>query len=335
MAVRERPRIAAAIQATVKSAEVQARIAQLVHDRRLDIARKQHAGAKVYATVRLQASVTNDVMNNVRWTGVELTDNDQGEYMQAVMSHDVISLPGLPGAEHATGYATVSTPLPAVEVSRSESLTFDLEAANAQIAQAGGKPDDALVAQRDQLTTQVGQAQREEQQARDAEVRRAAVLADERKRREQQRRIAIELAEAARRRAAENPAPAPLPPQQRGAFPTLVPQPQQDSPSLVQQFLPGAPGPGPVELAAANVKRAEAFTMALVAQAARFEQNMPSSDDPAGRAFAARALVWQQSMKYLMNYYTQESRGEAVNKLGELVDRYGGKLEQMRARFSD
>jgi hypothetical protein len=326
----ERPRIAAAIDGKVKSPEVQSRIAELKDQHRLDIARSQHAGRAMYATVRLRLSLTNDILNSVTWTGVEFTDKDESSYQQVVMSHD-----GLGIAEDSTAYVVVSLPIDAVEVERSEALTFDREELDRQIAQAGEGAPPALLDKRAALNEQIRKAQSEEEATREEEVRRATVIASEKRRREQQQRLREQLADAARRRAAEVQGPPTPPPQaQQPGPPSLLPIPSaaQDTPL---NLLPGAQGPGPIELAAANVRRAQVWTQNLLAIAARLEQNRPSSNDPAGKQFAAEILTWQRAMKMFMNYYTQESRGEAVNALGELVARHGERLERLRAYFAD
>src|SRR5512140_2269967 len=320
IAQEERPRIAAAIDQKVKSADVQSHITELQDQHRLDIARRQHAGGTVYATVRLRLSLTNDILNKVTWSGVELTDKDESSYSQIVMSHS-----GLGIAENSTAYVVVSLPVAAVEVARSEALTFDREALDRQIAQAGNETPANLLEKRRALDAQIRKAQDDEQAAREEEVRRAGVIADEKRRREQQQRLRDQLAADARQRAAQIHGP-PTPPQppQPGP-PTLLPaHPSQDT-SI--NLLPGAQGPGPIELAADNVRRAQAWTQNLLATAARFEQNRPSSSDPAGKEFAAQILTWQRAMKMFMNYYTQESRGEAVNALGALVAQHGERLE--------
>lgn len=98
-------------------------------------------------------------------------------------------------------------------------------------------------------------------------------------------------------------------------------------------LLPGAPGESPIQRAARAVKQAEVWTQRLHDTGMALERRLGTEDSPTEserQAFLAEELSWRLAMKGYMNHFQSAARPEAVNRLGELVDSFGGKLRQIR-----
>ena len=101
-------------------------------------------------------------------------------------------------------------------------------------------------------------------------------------------------------------------------------------------FLPGAPGDGPIQQAAAVVDQFRSWTNRLYAESRALDARLGSDNSPTPderQAFFAHEENWRLSIKYAMNKYKEDGRDEAINALGELVDRYGVAFGAVRSRL--
>jgi hypothetical protein len=288
---------------------VQRRSEDLVDARRLGIARAQRHGADVFITVRIRLTFTNGIQDRMDVADPELTDRNQTAATAPIrMSDDPIL-----GTETSVGWFTSSLLLSPVETSRSESIGLELEDAGPQ--------------HRTRLLEQQRAARGDEERARQAEIGRPAVLTDPRARAKQQAAIADRLHEL--NKAPGSGAPMPVPP---GPPALTVVSPTPAPPT----FLPGAPGDGPIQQAATVVGQFRIWTSRLDAEAQALDARLGSgtSPTPAERqAFLGHEEDWRLSIKYAMNKYKTDGRDEAVNALGELVDRYAVTFAQVRSRL--
>jgi hypothetical protein len=149
---------------------------------------------------------------------------------------------------------------------------------------------------------------------------------------EQRLKERSQLNEKLRKEQAKQPVPkakveaAPATPQNG---PSLLPAPQQEAP----QFLPGAPGESPIQKAERTVQQAQAWTQRLLAKGNLLEQRVQGDHPPTQQqreAFISEESTWRTAMKLLVIQFKEDSRGEAVTKIGEIVDRDGGRLKELR-----
>ena len=113
---------------------------------------------------------------------------------------------------------------------------------------------------------------------------------------------------------------------------SLLPAP--DAPA--QSFLPGAPSDGPIERAARAVKGAEAWTKKLESQGSTLVGRLGSGNSPSAderKDFLDAEHEWRLAMEVVGDQFKKDSRGEAVQALGKLLDGSGPKLHQMRTQL--
>ena len=322
LAKHEEKRIQEAIAAQLHDSRVERRIVELLEQQRLDIAYKQSRGIQLFATVSLRVNLTNGVLDNVEVTRIAITETDQTRSATTVMSDDPIF-----GTENSRRWEEISVPLPAVPVSGSESLRLQLRAHDES---GGGLSDPAATparrAERERLLSEIQRAEQDEEKARLAEIARPTVIPDPRERSQQQADIAERLRKLNEQhgsRAQGRPGVA------ASTSPALLPTPSPAMPTL----LPGAPGRGSLERAAAAVDHVVAWTKRLHEAGSVMESRIGTKNSPTQierQAFLAEELRWRLAMKGFMNHFQSEARPEAVNRLSELMDDVGPKLRQIR-----
>jgi hypothetical protein len=308
----------------------------LVAQQRLDIAHKQYRGDQVYINISLQLYFTNDILRSLSTRSLQLSDNDQSSFTWTILSH------GTPffgsAAENKVWYVTVSKPLPQVEISKLEEVTFRLEEME-ELGRKGEKMDErevaALSQERNRLLDEQKKVAQEEAKAKQEELRRPSVIADQKKRAQQQLAIAEELRRLQEKNKAVEPktqeAVKPQPPSPQ----SLMPQPSAQPVS----FLPGAPGEGPIEQAARWVKNAGTRAQQLETWGTALTNRLGSNNSPTAQereAFLSQEKAWRLAVKYQMNWFHEQSREEAVQGLKRLLEdpsRPGPKLDQMRSRL--
>ena len=321
MAKEEAQRAIARINATIAGLPIQSRTRQEVEKHRLDIARRQHRGVSVYVTVSLHLFFTNDVFDKLELSRVTVTEVDQSNIMVSVISHEPVF-----GTEGKIWYVDVSVPVPPVEVSGSEEIGFRLEELEEQAAGPSGMSPD-IVAKRNRLLAEQQKIKAEEERAKKAEISRPVVIADPKKRAEQQREIADQLRQLEQKKGTapqkkeetRQPSPGPA---------LLMPAPQPQPPAL----LPGAPGEGLIQQAARVVEAAKAEAHQLEQRGTALEGRVGTDRSPSHeerQAFLDDEQRWRLRVKYLMNWFRENSREEAVNGLGELLDRIGPRLAEI------
>jgi hypothetical protein len=117
--------------------------------------------------------------------------------------------------------------------------------------------------------------------------------------------------------------------------PSLLPPVAQDAPSL----LPGAPGEGPIQQAARSVEGARQAGLHLEREGAALLARIGSGPSPSAEeraSFLRSEERWRLGVRYLINWYTKESREEAVQALKQLLgdDKMSGpKLQQLRTQL--
>jgi len=325
MAKEESERAMNLIGARVNSPDLQRDISELIEKQRLEIARRQHRGENVYVTISMTLSFTNDVLNQLSLSRLEVANADESSISRTVMSHDLLQ------NENSMWWVKVSLPLGVVEVSRSEAIQFRLE----ELEELGNVPASMdlesaarLSDERNRLLEEQPKARQEEERAKAEEVRKPRVLADPGKRAEQQR----ELVERANQRAAQHPAPSPAP----AAGPQSL---TFEPPAPPMQFLPFAP-PASATLDPSQVagifdregQRIVALGTGLV------DRGPDASPLNSGRVthFLNEEIAWRENMKIMMNKYTDQGNSEAVRLLRDLLldpAKPGPKLDRMRAQL--
>lgn len=309
MSSQDAERVPGRVERALADQGAQRRSDDLVDSRRMDIARRQRHGADVFVTVRVRLTFTNGIQDSLEVNDPELTDHDQTATTSPIrMSDDPIL-----GTETSVGWVSSSLLLAPVAITRSESIDLALEDADPQ--------------HRVQLLEQKRVAQKGEERARQAELGRPSVLADPRARAKQQAGIADRLHELNTTPTSSTPTgPPPGPPAMTVVPPTAAPP----------TFLPGAPGDGPIQQAAAVVDQFRSWTNRLDAESRALDARLGSDNSPTPderQAFFAHEENWRLSIKYAMNKYKEDGRDEAINALGELVDRYGVAFGAVRSRL--
>jgi len=103
------------------------------------------------------------------------------------------------------------------------------------------------------------------------------------------------------------------------------------------QLLPGASqGDGPIAKAAKTVAASSAWAERLEAKGTSLRDRLGSNSRPSQReidAFLTEEHNWRLTTKWWMNYYKENSRPEAVNGLGELLERHVPKLQNLRTHL--
>ncbi|RZQ59373.1 DUF4157 domain-containing protein [Amycolatopsis suaedae] len=277
---------------------LQERADDLVDRNRLGIARRQRRGNAVYVTVRVKLVFTNGIQDSLFVSDPRLTESDESEFLAPIrMSDDPLF-----GVETSVGWLTRSALLEPVRTSRSEDLSFQLED-----LPAGPSTE------RSRLEARRTAALAEEARQRYAAAGTPSVLADPRQRAKQQAEITDRLRELNKDAPAPAATPAPAP-----------------------RLLPGAPGPGPVEQAAAFVAQFDAWTRRLAAKAEALDARLGSDNSPTPQerqAFFTEEESWRLSAKYAMNKYRTDGREEAVNALGRALDTYAARFAATRGRL--
>lgn len=317
------------IEQTAAGPETSAAIAKLVQQQRMSIARRQLNGQTVYATIAMKLTFTNDVIDTHAVRDISITDSDKSSFMSSVMSHGAFT-----GAEGKDWYVDVSLPLDQVELSEVERAQLSLDKHDADVAALQTIDPDRLSTlgeQRVDLLARLEQAKVREAAAKRAAIGQSTVIADAAKRAQQQEEIAEEL----RQQAAKHPpsAQSNQPQSPPASGPSLLPQ----APLAGPQLLPGAPtGSDPVALAAQKVAQSRAWAQKLEAAGMALRGRLSSSSRPSQQdidAFLTEEHNWRLMTKWWMNHYTQESRAEAVTGLGEVLDQYVPKLQQLRVQL--
>jgi flagellar motility protein MotE (MotC chaperone) len=328
MAKEEHARAVAAIEASLDNTDVTSKIDQLIEQNRLDIARRQHRGSTVYATVAVKVDFTNDVMNKLVLRNVHLSYFDESSFIWTIMSHD-----GLTNTENKVWYVENSLPLDKVEVSKSESTQFDIDEIDekANTSSIESEEMDRLNRRRNALTTRLRQEQRDEAAEKKRQFESPTVIPDEKKRAQQQQEI-VDTLQKMKPAAA---APAPVPKGQgsgatspRSFLPPVQQQPA--GPSLL------APNDGPIQIAAKKVDEARTWAQRLEEKGIELRARQSTANPPSEaerQAFFTEEQQFRLAIKYWMNYFKNNSREEAVNGLGELIDRVGAKLAELRTHL--
>jgi hypothetical protein len=321
MAEEERKGALAKIEKLLKSPDVQRRAEELIDHERLDVARKRLRGKESYLSISLHGSFTNDVLNDLHVSRIQITDTDISAFSSVVMSHEPITQ-----SEDKEWFIDTSVPVPAIELTKVERIQLNVELLGER-ADAEKDPDAAtsLRDQRQALEQDLAQAKKEEAAEKQAEVRRAAVIADKKKRAQQQGEIADRLNALNKQSPAGDSAtpPAAATPQQ------LMPSPPE--PGLQLLPVPGG-GVDPIAQAAAVVQQAIAWEQRLENRAVALQNRIGSANSPSpeeSQAYIREELAWVNAMKYTMNVLNEKGREEAVNKIGELLDRKGPMLHQV------
>ncbi len=147
-----------------------------------------------------------------------------------------------------------------------------------------------------------------------------------------------QLRDRLNRQAAKQPKP---------ATPQADDAPQQPTPPLLAppgstaaapppEFLPGAPGEGPLEKAARWQRGAEAVGWALVSRGSALEQRLGSANPPTPQerqSFLSDESQWRTAVRYQLNWSIDNAPDKAVQDLRQLLQdpsRPGPKLEQIR-----
>jgi hypothetical protein len=314
---------------TTNAPATSAKIANLVQQQRISIARRQFMGQTVYASLSMKLAFTNDVIDSAVLSDISITDTDESSFTSSVMSHEPIF-----GVEGKVWYVHVSLPLDQVEISEVERAQLELEKHDVGAAASQTVDPDRLSAlgeERERLQVRLREAKIKEAAAKREALGRSTIIADAAKRAQQQEEIADEL----RKQAAKQPSSvAPSQPQSpRASGPSLL------SPALAEdlQLLPGAPqGDSPIAKAAKTVAASSAWADRLEAVGTTQRDRLGSNNRPSQQeidAFLTEEHNWRLMTKWWMNRYTEESRLEAVNGLGELLDRHVPKLQELRVQL--
>lgn len=337
MAKEQSERAAALIDRTVESASTQATIHALVEQQRLDIARKQHRGIPLYAKITLTAYFTNDVLDALRIDGVDITDVSENFVNPVVMGHGAII-----GSEEKEWWVNVSVPLGPVELSRTEEAAIALEIAE-EVGQAPVSLNEEALAEasqeRNRLMTALAEAKREEAKGKKEALESPTVIADTKKRAQQQSEIAERLYQLDKQQKAAAPAPAKkaatVPPPAAAPPPPLLSR-SAPPPTLVAQdtpLLPGMPGKGPLEKIAQAVAEARAEATRVLAMGKALADRVGTSNSPRNaerQAFFVAEEMWRNAVKFGQNKLTTAKYEQGVAALGELIDRYGPTLKEIR-----
>lgn len=328
MAKEEFAHASAAIEAKLDSNDVTSKIEALIDLNRLDIARRQHKGSTVYATVAIKVAFTNDVMDRLSLRSVNLSYLDESNFMSSVMSHD-----GLTGAEGKVWWVETSLPLDKVEVSKSEATQFDLDDLDDTVSNSSMAPDalGRMNQQRNELLARKQRELAEEAAEKKRQLESAAVLPDAKKRAQQQQEIVDEL------RKIKPAAPPATAPKSQGAGPppsgSFLPPAQQQQPAGPSLF---GSNDGPIQIAAKKVEEAKAWAQRLEKKGIELRDRVSGSNAPSPaerQAFFDEEKLFRLQVKAWQNHFQNESRAEAVNALGELIDRVGPKLAEIRTQL--
>ncbi|MFD9460412.1 DUF4157 domain-containing protein [Streptomyces sp. NPDC060027] len=325
MAQKDASYVRGRVERALAEPELNSKADDLIAQNRLSIARAQRQSKKVYLTISLKLVFTNGIQDSLFIRDPVLTYTDETEWSSPIRMSDE----PLAGAETTVGRVTQSVQLRRMEVSRSEELGFriqDLQAEQARDAAAvmkGGGFGEVRRREIQALVTRLQQAQqvahREEERAMLAELVRPAVTADLRTRTKEQAAIADRLRQLQ--------ATSPMPGQAAPAPHNLTPPPA--APGL----LPGTPQGDPIAQAAAVVQELRRQTDLLEATARAMESRLGTPDPPTlaeRQSFFVMEERWRLSVKFAMNKFKDTNRDEAVNALGELLDRRGGGLALTR-----
>ena len=319
----EAERASKLITARIESLEVQGRVSDLIEKERLAIARCQIRGTDAYVTVSLTLTFTNDVLNGLSLSRLAISDVDESRILISIMSHDPVFQ-----TEEKVWYVDASLIIDQVPLSESEGIKLRLEKLEETAATPASMRAEEIASlneERNRLREQLPKALAAEAQARKDEISRPGVISDPKERAKQQSEIRDQLQKLKEKtepkRQAAPPGPQPL-----------LPEP----PPPAAQLLPGAPGPGLFEQAAQVVETARKWALQLEANGNALQAGVPSPTPPnqaERQAFFDEEAKWRLSVKFAMNHFKQNGREEAVNGLGELLDRVGPKLAQLRSNL--
>jgi hypothetical protein len=333
MAKAESERAVALIDKMVESENVKATIASLIERQRLDIARKQRRGVKLYGTIHMTLRFTNDVLDTLRIDRIEIGDVNRNTFMSAVMSHDLF------GAEGKNWWVETSIEVDPVELSPTEEAATDLEIAEEKGHAPMSMNEETLARsskERNHLIGALSAAKREEAKEKQEALESPAILADDRKRGQQQSEITDRLNQLAGQQKVASPPPAkkaaaPTPPPV--AAPSLTPAP----PAAQQtQLLPGMPSKGPIEVRMQAVAEARAEARRVLGIGRALANRLGSDNSPTNaerQSFSVAEEMWRNAVKFMQNKFTADKYHEPASALGELIDRYGPMLKEIRTRL--
>ena len=155
------------------------------------------------------------------------------------------------------------------------------------------------------------------------------------RRKEQEQRDKAALADRLRQLDKQKPPePSAAPPSGPSPFPSpsAVPAPVEGTPDL----LPGAPGDSPIAQAAKAVDAAEMYSRQMLDRGVALRGRLGTDNSPSASErsdFLVDEERWRVALKLLRTHLVSESRSEAVTHLDELLDRYGGKLAEIRGQL--
>jgi hypothetical protein len=109
----------------------------------------------------------------------------------------------------------------------------------------------------------------------------------------------------------------------------------------VQQQQPAGPSlfganDGPIQIAAKKVEEAKSWALRLERKGNDLRSRLSGSNPPSSserQAFFDEEKLFRLEVKAWQNHFQNESRAEAVNALGELIDRMGSKLAEIRTHL--
>jgi hypothetical protein len=142
----------------------------------------------------------------------------------------------------------------------------------------------------------------------------------------------------AKQQQSKTPSPPSQPTPQPKSTPFLSP-PGTAAPSPEINFLPGAPGEGPLEKAARWAKNAEAVGWNLVSRGSDIEKRISSSSSPSKEereAFLRDENQWRLAVKYQLNWSIDNAPSKAVQDLKQLLEdpsKPGPKLDLLRVHL--
>jgi hypothetical protein len=327
MAKAESERALKWIEQTAAGSATSAEIGDLVEQQRMSIGRRQLNGQTVYATLSMKLAFTNDVIDSAVLRNITITDSDESSFTSSVSSHEPLF-----GVEGKVWSVYVSLPLDQVELSDVEKARLSLEKHDTEAAASPIIDPERLSALGDEhqrLLARLEEAKVKEAAAKREALGRSAVIADATKRSQQQAEIIDELRQGAANRP---PSAQPQSPPTSGL--SLLPR---AAPADGPELLPGAPkGADPIALAAKTVAQSKAWAEKLEAGGTALCDRLGSNNRPGQKeieAFLTEEHNWRLMTKWWMNHYRDESRPEAVNGLGELLDREVPKLQQLRGQL--
>lgn len=335
---RERKLAQDAIAAKLTSSRaIQQQVLEEVTKKRDAIARAQFGGGKYYVHVNFRVPAVNKTVRDVQFSNVTSSDHPENRWECTVMSHGVPFFGSM--SEEEICYITTSAELPPLKLGKAESVQLKIEQLEEREREAALKSEDPAEAAKraDEITrlraslpgaeTEDERMAAAEERAKTAELGRASVSGDAKKRADEQRQIVAKLQQLPAQKKDEAPKPAAAPPPAAPGTSLIPPAPSAGWSPL------GAGAPtGPSNTQTANAANAEADR--YVGWAQSLEQRMianQSAAETTRKALVDEEIRWHWEVKLRVNAYHEKSMlHEAYNKLGTLLDRTGPKLRNLR-----